>query len=295
MSSTSPQKTIALALSEATQRLQVISETPRLDAELLLSHALQISRAQLLARLRDTMPVCYPFEEALRRRLDYEPIAYIVGEWEFFSLSFLTRAPMLTPRPETEHLVEVTLDAATTLRAVLKRPLRILELGCGSGCVAVSVAHNLPDAQVTATDINPDALALTHENAVRHNVAVQLYEGDLFTALPSDNAEAFDILVSNPPYVESGVWDSLSPVIQRHEDPRALLAGEDGLDIIRRIIHDAPAYLHPHAFIALEIGEKQFDAVAELLQEDGFSRCFACKDLAGIQRIAYAWKTAPQP
>jgi release factor glutamine methyltransferase len=275
-------KTIADTLSEAAARLATVTDTPRLDAEILLSAALDAGRAGILARLRDEAPPS-TFEQLLERRLASEPIAYILGEWEFFSLSFLVRAPVLVPRPETEHLVEAVLDEAW------EDSSRVLEIGAGTGCVAVSIAKNRPKCFVTATDIEEAYIRLAEENARRHGVheRVRFRQGDLFEALDEDEAP-FDILCSNPPYVESGEWDGLEAVIRNYEDKRALLAGADGLDIIRRLIAEGKSRLRSGGLLALEIGMGQYEAVRELLEKNDYRECGSRNDLAGISRIITA-------
>ena len=333
-------------IRDAETRLAAVSESPRLDAELLLAHALGISRTALITRFRDSVPTgtfedtgersrqrdasrdelsarapqvpfpkgarpaeaerrrrmarkaggCRPprhnptassgllvFEACLDRRLAHEPVAYILGHRGFYSLDFLVRPPVLIPRPETEHLVEVALAFAKEIG----RPLRILDLCTGSGCVAVTLAHELPACRVTAVDIAPEAVALARENADRANVPLRILQGDLFDALPKDEAP-FDLITANPPYVEAGEWDTLAPDITRYEDSGALLAGEDGLDCIRRIVTAAPNHLVPGGALALEIGENQYDAVAEILTQADFTEVRAVCDLAGIRRIISA-------
>jgi release factor glutamine methyltransferase len=269
-------------IRDAATRLASLSESPRLDAELLLAHALGLSRAGLLARFRDTGPMG-EFKHFLDRRIAHEPVAYILGHREFYSLDFLVRPPVLIPRPETEHLVE----AALAFAKETGRPLRMLDLCTGSGCVAVTLAHELPGSDITAVDIAPEAVALAQENAARASVQVRALQGDLFDALPPDEPP-FDLITANPPYVETGEWDTLAPDITRYEDKRALLAGEDGLDCVRRIVAAAPAYLRPGGGIALELGEKQYDSVAELLAGTGFTALGCVHDLAEIRRIATA-------
>ncbi len=269
-------------IRDAATRLAPLSESPRLDAELLLAHALGLSRSALIARFRDSGPVG-PFEKYLQRRLAHEPVAYILGHREFYSLDFLVRPPVLIPRPETEHLVETALAFAKEAG----RPIRILDLCTGSGCVAVTLAHELPASDVTAVDIAPEAVVLAQENAARTIVQVRVLQGDLFDALPSDEPP-FDLITANPPYVEKGEWGTLAPDITEYEDPGALLSGEDGLDCVRRIIAEAAGHLSTGGGIALEIGEKQYDAVAALLTEAGFTNTGHVADLAGIHRIATA-------
>ncbi len=268
-------------LRDATNRLAACSETPRLDAEYLLAHVLGVTRSGLLARLHTEFPpeALAPFEQLLTRRTNFEPIPYILGRWEFFGLELICRAPMLVPRPETEHLVEVAL-------AHLERtPGPVLDLCTGTGCVALAIAMHAPGCPVTALDINPEAVALAQENAALHAADLTVHTGDLFAALPAP--ARFEVITANPPYVEQGAWEGLSPSITRHEDPRALLAGEDGLDCVRRIVGESPVWLLAGGLLALEIGEAQAPAVMDLLTAAGFHDVTATKDLAGIERIVH--------
>lgn len=216
------------------------------------------------------------FPRMLERRRRAEPIAYILGEWEFFSLPFFIEPPILVPRPETEHLVEAVLAA---------RPARVADLCTGSGCVAVAIAVNAPAAYVAATDTNPQAVALAGRNVARHGVddRVQVFEGDLFDPIAGD--APFDVICSNPPYVEDDAWAQLSPNITRYEDPGALLAGPEGLDVIRRIIEEAAPFLAPGGMLALEIGMGQYDAVQSIMHRAGYRSVSGHRDLAGILRI----------
>ncbi len=272
-------------LRDAARQLAAVSESPRLDAELLLAHALVVTRSSLLSRLGDTVS-CAAFPPLLARRMAHEPVAYILGTQEFFSLTFIVRPPMLIPRPETEHLVEAAL-AHLANRPGGAPPARILDLCTGTGCVAVTLARHAPNAEVTATDLNPDAAALARENAALNNAPLRVLEGDLFAALPP-NEPPFDVVLANPPYVETTEWDGLMPDIRLYEDPAALLAGKDGLDLVRRMIAAAPAHLVTGGLLALEIGETQYPAVAALLAAHGFGDIRAVKDLAGMDRIAVA-------
>ncbi len=278
-------RTVAELLAEATRRLEPVTETPRLDAEILLSHALGLTRSKLLARLSEPVD-CAAFEPLLRRRIAHEPIAYIVGHWEFFSLDFLARPPVFVPRPETEHLVEVVIEF------INERALRVLEVGTGAGCVAVTIGRNAPECTVVATDILPEAVALARENAERLGVKnIEFYQGDLFEALPP-STEPFDVICWNPPYVEDDAWLALSPVIRLYEHPRALLGGPDGLDEVRRIIAESASRLNPGGMLALELGMGQYDAVEKLLKTTGFVEVSFRKDLADIERIAFGIKSS---
>lgn len=285
--------TNAERLAQAARLLESVSDTPRLDAEILLAAALGISRAKLLASLSERAEAP-AFDEYIERRLNYEPLAYILGEWEFFSLPFNVPPPLLVPRPETEHLVEAVIDYKTVLDAARPRRdesarFKVLEIGVGTGCVSVSIAVNVPDAAIVATDVNPAAIEAARVNAQRHRVSgrITFRQGDLFAALePGDGP--FDVVCSNPPYIEESAWPDLSPVIRMHEDPGALLAGPDGLDVIRRIVHESPGWLAPGGLLAFEIGMGQDTAVQALFHEGPYYDVRFRKDLAGINRIACA-------
>ncbi|MCC6796345.1 MAG: peptide chain release factor N(5)-glutamine methyltransferase [Candidatus Hydrogenedentes bacterium] len=277
--------TVQDRIEEAAQVLAEVSDTPRADAEFLMAHLLNVPRAKLPLCFNDAFDTP-EFQIFVERRLACEPVPYILGEWEFFSLPLKTRAPVLVPRPETEHLVEVVLHWAQNNTAP-----NILDLCTGSGCVALALAMNLRHACVTATDISDDALALANENINLHNLdqRVTIRKGDLFDAI-GPAQQRFDVICANPPYVEDGEFPGLSPTIRLYEDPRALVAGGDGLDIVRRIVEVAPQYLAEDGLLALEMGERQYDAVAALMQAAGFRDVSAQDDLAGIRRIAYTTK-----
>lgn len=274
--------TLANQIHDATQALSGVTETPRLDAELLAGHALGLSRSELLTRLSSLLPIP-GFQDLVDRRKTSEPIAYILGEWEFFSLSFEVGPPVLVPRPETEHLVEVILERYGDTEA------RLLEIGTGTGCVSVAVARGAPKVHLVATDISEAYVALARRNALRHGVAdrIAFRSGSFFEALDPEDGP-FDAIFSNPPYVEEGAWDHLPPVIRDFEDSRALLAGPEGLDAIGAIVQGAQGHLRPSGLLALELGMGQYDAVRGLLVQAHFSLIQCQKDLAGIDRIVYA-------
>lgn len=240
-----------------------------------------IGRSELLSRIHTDVQVP-GYSELITRRLNHEPIAYILGDWEFFSLEFLCRAPVLVPRPETEHLVEVALEHLCG-----RSSLRVLDLCTGTGCVAVSIAKNCLGASVTAVDIQPHAVALAKENVARHDAKVQVLQGNLFDALPRD-AGPFDAIVSNPPYISPPEYALLSPIIQKHEDPVALLAGEDGLEIVWKILAGAGEWLAPGGVLAFEIGDTQWPAVSAQARGDLWGDVSVRHDLAGHPRIVVA-------
>lgn len=270
---------VRATLNAVAERLAGVSETPDFEAELLLLHTTGWSRAQLLGRM-DAEVDGERLEPLIARRLAHEPIAYILGAWEFYSLEVAVEAPLLVPRPETEHLVEIALSHMGSA------PCRVLDVCTGTGCVALAIVHQAPTATVLATDIHPVAVRVAAANARRHERELPVFQGDLFAALPADTP-SFHVIVSNPPYVETTTWDDLAPDIRNYEDPGALLSGTDGLDCIRRIITEAPDWLLPGGLLALEMGESQGAAVLALLEARGFVDCAMVKDLAGHDRIAH--------
>ena len=263
---------------------------PRLDAEVLLGHLLGKSRLQLY--LDFEMPVFQehltPFRELIKKRIDRTPISYLTNRKEFMSLEFYVDERVLIPRPETEQLVETVLTAQTD------KPQRLLELGTGSGVIATSLAIHQPEWDITATDLSEDALVVAQKNAETHNCAAQIkfLSGDLFEpikAIDPNGETPFDWIVCNPPYVKKTEWDSLSPDVRDYEPEIALFAGNDGLDVIRRLIAEAPAYLASNGKLSLEIGDTQADTVRTLVNaESAYCSCELIKDYAEKERIVLA-------
>jgi release factor glutamine methyltransferase len=246
-------------------------DTPRLDAEVLLAHALGVDRTMLVID-RDRPvegPAVRAFQDAVRRRsVAREPVAYITGTKGFRHIDLRVDGRVLIPRPETETLVEAALG--------LPPGARVVDVGTGSGAVALALKDERPDLEVTATDTSADALAVARANAERLGLAVDFREGDLL-----DGAGEVDAVLSNPPYVEDGAV--LQPEIARHEPPGALFAGADGMAVIRRLAAQAGA--SAAGFVALEVGMGQAGAVAEVLRAAGFAATEARRDLAGIERV----------
>jgi release factor glutamine methyltransferase len=278
----------------------------RRDAETLLLHLTGKSRAWLMAHGTDEFGGCTAIQFAglLDRRLAAEPIQYIVGEAEFFGLPFRVTRDVLIPRPETEHLVEAALALAKTLRAPSfprswrkgwdaensasqEHAVRIVDIGTGSGAIAVALAHSLPLASITAVDLSPAALEIAEENARRNGVAerIRFLRGDLLEPVA---AESFDLVVSNPPYVPETDRPSLSVEVREYEPALALFAGSDGLDIYRRLIPAAADVLSPEGHLLLEIGFGQADSVSGLLKDSGFRNIEGTLDLQGITRVLCA-------
>lgn len=254
------------------------------DAERLLMHVLGKERAWMLAYWRDEIDTgcSIPYHAAIERRRIGEPIQYIVGEAEFYGLPFRVTRDVLIPRPETEHAVEKVLELAAPLAAP-----RIVDVGTGSGAIAVALAHKLPLAAVTAIDLSAAALAVAGENAEHNGVSnqVRFVEGDLLA--PVDGA-CFDIVVSNPPYVAESERSALAVEVREHEPAMALFAGGEGLTMYRRLIPQAHAAVVPGGWLVLEIGCGQDAAVAALLREAGFAAIAFTPDLQGIPRVAAA-------
>jgi release factor glutamine methyltransferase len=259
-------------------------ERARLDAETLLLHALNQDRAWLLAHWEDEaeLAAACVYDELIARRQTGEPIQYITGSSEFFGLPFSVGPGVLIPRPETEHLVEEVIRLAGEWS---NTPLRIADIGTGSGIIAVAVAHALPQAQISAIDSSAPALAIARENAEQNHLEdrIQFFEGDLLAPLTGQN---FHILASNPPYIPTADRDSLSVEVRDHEPHAALFAGEDGLAIYQRLIPEAHALLIPGGWLLLEIGYGQQPAIEQLLQANSYGEIHFVDDYQSIPRVA---------
>ncbi len=270
---------IAMLLENAACRLAASSDTPRLDAEALLAHALDESRGHLFAWPEREPPThCIRYFGALiEQRLRGEPIAYLIGRKEFWSLELAVTGATLIPRPETELLVELALAALP-----IQSPARIADLGTGSGAIALAIARERPAAHVVATDIRPDALAVAAGNAHRLKIGnVRFRQGDWCAAL---GHQRFDLIVSNPPYVALAD-PHLTQGDLRFEPRQALAAGEDGLLAIRTILSRAKTHLPPGGRLLLEHGYDQSERVMALYHEYGFTHMESHRDLAGIVRV----------
>jgi release factor glutamine methyltransferase len=273
-------------LAQAAARLARSSDSPRLDAELLLAHCLGRDRAWLMAwpeRVPD-MDGRDCFEALLRRREQGEPVAYLLGEREFWSLPLMVTADTLVPRPETELLVEQSL----ALIAGRERP-RILELGTGSGAIALALKRERPDAEIIATDVSPGALAVARRNAQSLGLAVGFLLCDWYRAIAP--GPRFDLIVSNPPYIAAD-----DPFLKQGDLPaeprRALCSGPSGLEALRIIIEGAVPRLAPGAALALEHGHDQREAVRDLLRQAGFEQLRTERDFSGLPRVSLGLKPA---
>ena len=261
----------------------------RVDAQILLLHSLQRplhDRAWLLAHDSDALSPEQEasWQDALQRRLQGEPVAYITGRKDFFGLTLAVDARVLDPRPDTETLVEWALACLPESAPETRSP-RVLDLGTGSGAVALALQHARPDATVWAVDASEDALAVASANAARLQLSVQFMASDWLSAVDVQLTGRFDLIVSNPPYVAEG--DPHLAALT-HEPLQALTSGPDGLDDIRQIIAQAPTFLTPGGWLLLEHGWDQAASVQALLREAGFVQVQSRRDLGGIERCTGA-------
>src|SRR3954469_5417012 len=269
------------ALDAAVDALAAVGvDEPRLDAELLLGEAMGCERSALIADGGAEVPASAgrEFGEMVRRRLRREPVAYILGRKGFRRLELAVDPRVLVPRPETELLVELALEL---------RPARVLDVGTGSGAIALAVADELPDVEVTATDTSPATLEVARGNAERLGLGerVRFVEGTL-----PDDERGWDLVLANLPYVAERDWPSLQPEVTKYEPRSALLAGPDGLDAYRALIPECSPRLSRYeermrGALAVEVGEGQASAVAELMRTAGLGEVEVRRDLAGIERV----------
>ncbi len=263
-------------------RAGISTDEAALDAEVLARHVLDCDRATLLTRARDPLPSAFDrlYRELIARRIAREPIAHIVGHREFWGLEFEVTPAVLIPRPETELLVEEALSALPHRDGVR----RIIDVGTGSGCLAVTLAVEFPAAAVVGTDMSAAALAVAGRNAERHNAAgrITFLETDLLL----DVAGPADLIVSNPPYVPAGDAATLAPEVARYEPPSALYGGHDGLDVIRRLLADARRPLAPDGWLIVEFGFGQGSAIRGAAADAGWTVVRIRSDLQGIPRVA---------
>ena len=271
--------------------LELDSGSARIEVQCLLQAVLQVNRAYLLTHPEQILGAEQQAHYAalLERRLSGEPLAYILGEREFFGLMFRATPATLIPRPDTELLVELALQRIPQ-PSLQPSPawgrgslFRVLDLGTGSGAIALSIAHARPDIEVTAVDASQDALEVARENAQRLNIGnAHLLRSDWFSALAG---ERFDLIVSNPPYIADR--DAHLAQGDRGFEPRgALASGADGLDDIRRIVADAKEHLNAGGWLLFEHGYDQAGRVRELLRQAGYAEVFSARDLAGIERVS---------
>lgn len=275
--------TIRDILKEAQRQISASLNLPaneaKLEAQILLQHCLNVNRAWLLAHDIDALEGgrLANFQGLLLRRLQGEPIAYILGKREFYGLELMVSPGTLIPRPDTETLVEAALEQIPS-----DKPCQILDLGTGTGAIAIAIAKHRPHSQVTAVDASPAALAVARKNA--QNLHIENLQCELSDWFSNLAGRTFDVIVSNPPYIPEG--DShLSQGDLRFEPRSALAAGMDGLQDIRRITRQASQYLKPQGWLMLEHGYDQAERVASLMQEAGLQAIASVADLQGVLRV----------
>ncbi len=267
----------------------------RLDAEVLLAHVLDRDRLALYLRYEETVPegVLRTYRGLIQRRVRHEPIAYITGRREFYSISFAVDPSVLIPRPETEHLVEHVLQRVQHLPGDSTGPgaLRILEIGTGSGNLSIALAKQLPQARIVSMDVSLAAISVAVRNRAEHpdcSERIRLFQGDLFAALHPERAR-FHLIVSNPPYVSTESWNGLASEVRDFEPRIALDGGHGGTEILYRIIRDAAGHLLPGGTLIVEIGHDQGEAVLGLAQDTGqYGEARVLDDYAGKPRVLVA-------
>jgi release factor glutamine methyltransferase len=255
-----------------------------LDAELLLMHVLSLSRVQLLTCGKDVVEKKdeKQYQELIEKRVNGKPTQYLIHQQEFMSLPFYVDEHVLIPRSDTEILVETAIEFIQNEQAQL-----MIDIGTGSGCISVSLAHYCPHLSVIAVDISAEALAVARKNAQINKVEnrIQWMKSDLFTLIPTEYIGKLDAIISNPPYIPRIDIDTLMEEVKDYEPIGALDGGEDGLDFYRKIILTGKAYLKTGGKIFFEIGYDQGEAVSELLRKDHFTDVCIEKDLAGLNRV----------
>ena len=281
------------ALRSGIARLEVRTvPSAALAAELLLMHVLQRDRAWLYAHpeyeLSSEAEAAYA--QLIERRSTGLPTQYLTGRQEFWGLEFAVGPGVLIPRPETEHVIEVALEWCGRRR---REPLRIADLGTGSGCIAIALAQELPNARIIATDISAAALDYAQRNTARHEVAgrIQFLAANLLDAgrgLSGPPRNSFDMIVSNPPYVGRNNAANLACEVREHEPPEALFAGETGFEIYPALIEEASKSLRPNGILVVELGYDGADYVRSLLSAPSWSELMVTRDLAGIERVISA-------
>lgn len=260
-------------------------ESPGIETKAILAGSLNADPLELYAHPERSVDPerTAAFEKLLRRRLAGEPLAYVVGRREFYSRPFAVTPDVLIPRPETETLAELAIETAGRM----KNP-RILDLGTGSGCLAVTVFLEARNCEVFASDISAAALSVASENARANGACVRFVNSDLLGCFAKSS---FDVIISNPPYVSEAEYAGLPAQIRLHEPPAALLGGEDGLECIRKTADAAGRVLREGGFLLLEIGAGQAESAERIIRENGFSDVRFGTDIGGVKRVVKAtWK-----
>ena len=281
--------TIKDIIIEYSQKLDHISDTPRLDVEILLEKALG-DVDSLYIRLNLNKEVTEDefniFNNLIEDRLNGRPIAYIVGNREFMGLDFYVQEGVLIPRPDTEALVEEIIELCKD-----KKDLSLLDIGTGSGAITVSLAKYLNNADVKSFDISEIALEIGKKNAINNNVEdkIEFIKSNLFSAIKDTDIQ-FDVIVSNPPYIPKKDIETLHTQVKDYEPYNALEGGEDGLDFYRDITEQSVNYLKQNGILAYEVGHDQAQDVAEIMKNNGYTKIYTKKDLQGIDRVVIGYK-----
>lgn len=276
-----------MILSELVQQtisrfVQVSIANPRLDAELLIAHFTGLNRLEINLHSKDQISehTLLQTENAVSRRMNHEPIQYILGETEFYGIPLKVNASVLIPRPETELLVERIVTENYLVKS-------ILEIGTGSGCLAIALQKLLPNSCVTATDISSPALQIARHNAIANKAKIAFLQSDLWENI----AGKFDLIVSNPPYIPQNEYDELPNEIKRFEPQSALLAQEEGIYFYRRILEKAAEYLTENGIIYFEIGYNLAEKIKNTARQNGFEKVEVYRDLNGFERMMRIEKT----
>ena len=288
--------TVNRALATEARRLRASSQSPRLDVEVLLAHVLGTTRERLYAEPERVLRQAEHarFHELVSRRARHEPVAYLTGRKAFHAIEVGVSEHTLIPRPETETLVEVALEKLGVLADERRRePPRVLDIGTGSGAVALAIAYALPGVQVVGLDVQHQALEQARLNAEQLGLAgrCRFLVSDIFAEVPPGSL--FDLIVSNPPYVADDELAATPPDVRSYEPHAALLGGELGLDFYHRIVPAAPEFLAPRGFLAVEIAEHRADEVTAIFRECGrFEQIAVRDDLGGSPRVVVARERA---
>ena len=271
---------------------KVGSDSSRLDAEVLLAEALQCQRIELYTRFEEVPPAdtLNEYRAWVKRRGAGEPVAYIVGHKEFYSINFDVTPNVLIPRPETEHIVVAAIEAA---KSIDDSPIRIIDVGTGSACVAIALAKHIPSSVIAATDISTDALEVARANAAKHEVTdrVRFFTGDLLEALPA-GSKPVHLIVSNPPYIGREEIDTVEETVLKYEPEMALFGGEQGTEIIQRLVDQSVDMLLPGGKLIFENSPAVFDHCLEIVEKSPLNLVESIKDFAGLRRVIVAEKPA---
>ena len=275
--------TIKEILIQYSKELENISDTPRLDVEMLLKKALGDVDSMYIRMYLDkqlTEEQEKYFLEMIKERLNERPIAYIIGNREFMGLDFFVQEGVLIPRPDTETLVEEIINICNN-----RTELNILDIGTGSGAITISLAKYLDKSHVISADISDIALEIASKNAISNNVdeRIDFIKSDVFSNVPKE--EKFDLIVSNPPYIRKADIDGLDRQVKDFEPYNALEGGEDGLDFYRKITKESKAFLKNKGILAYEVGHDQAQDVSQIMQENGFEGIYTKCDLQGFERV----------